>query len=189
MVPCILGLIGCFIRFALLESMRPIDIIFCQIWDRKSIKSLRASELGAFVALCHACLVEGFDPLPADKATLQVLARVSPQQWQWAEKRVIAALEDALGILRAAYEEDQGKQETRRRVARIASYAARAGKNLSENLTAMPIEFSSQDESLSGISQPLKATNFSSNKTDLRAREQAKSAQKQAKVSHSPLTD
>lgn len=104
---------------------KEIELAFSAVRNHKTIKTLRAVELGAYVALTQSCLLDGFDPLPADRDTLQLLSKTSPAQWGRSNQRIMAAFNATIGVLKALYEQRAKVRATRQRIASIGHESTR----------------------------------------------------------------
>lgn len=153
---------------------KPIELALSQIWNRKSIECLNATQLGAFIALARANLVHGVDPLPSDRDSLQRLSRTSRIQWASCFDRVAEALRDALPVLTASYRYKQ--QLSDNLAARINVARAVREKNVALALSLKPkldVAFSDADEYAAGVIQPHVAAPYIAKNYDTRARNAA----------------
>lgn len=167
---------------------QPVEIAFCRVWQHKSIQLLRAAELGAYMAMAHATLATGLDPLPADKPTRATIARIALTAWIRIEDKVMKALNDTLPVLRAAY--DHSEIVLARRINRAKlSHESRRLKLRAKQFVDYEAQRFVDETALSGIIQPFQATKYNPNDYDKGQRQAAVSARETLRGKDRPLKD
>lgn len=76
-----------------------IEIPFSLAFKRASVKKLRMSQLGGFVNLTRAAILEGVDVFNTSRNNLIFYSASTPRQWGQCESAVLAALRDSLPSL------------------------------------------------------------------------------------------
>lgn len=152
---------------------KPIELALSQIWNRKSVEALNATELGGYISLARAVILHGHDPLPIDRDTIQRLSRLSRIQWERSRNKITAALNETLWPLKASYRKALQVRETRLRVSRIAVAARASLGQLKGKLEAMPAQLAEADTLGVGLIQPHQAAPYIAKNYDTRARNAA----------------
>lgn len=156
---------------------KPIELALSQIWSRKSIECLNATQLGAFISLARANLIHGIDPLPSDRDSLQRLSRTSRIQWASSVDRILEALKDALPVLRTSYKAKADMAEIRKEHVKVARIAlAKKNSSKAKLETKIPHDFADADKYSVGVLQPLMASRYLPQDYDRQARNAAISA-------------
>ena len=145
---------------------KPLDINLSLVWNRESVNDLRITDVGGFVLLARAAVLGSFDPFNAKPCELENRARATPKQWKLCKGRILAALEDALPMLRQAYQLALQKRQKFQRHARRVFAASNERNRQKGELKRRAHNFASSPSTQPITFQPEKAPRYRPENTD-----------------------
>lgn len=161
---------------------RPLMYALGTAWTHKEVRKLKATQLGAFVALSIAALEEDFEVFIAKSRQQEFYARATAKQWGAVKDQVIAALRLALPDMQLSYQTEVEAHNKRLRSQPDNLRKYREMKALQRKLAQIPASLADQSHGVNPL-QPIKLAMLRPMNQDRIARTQALEAIKSNRLS------